>query len=494
MLNNFICELCDYAIDNNLITQLDKTYCINRVIALVGASSFENTTPSKHDNLESLLDDILDVANKNGVLEQNTGTYRDILSTKIMNCFVPFPTTVVDTFNSLYAENPEKATDYFYSLSKASNYIMTDRVAKNIVWEAPTRYGDLVITINLSKPEKDPKEIAKAKNAPSSGYPKCALCYENEGFEGDLNQAPRANHRIIPLELAGQNWYFQYSPYVYYNEHCILLNKEHKPMQINRECFNKLTAFVEKFPHYFVGSNADLPIVGGSILSHDHFQGGRYEFPMAKSPIRQKVSFKGYEDVDAGIVDWALSTIRLSGKNRERLCELADKILTAWREYSDEQNEIFAHTDAPHNTITPIARMKDGKFELDLILRNNRQSEEHPLGIFHPHAQYHNIKKENIGLIEAMGLAVLPARLKTELSVLADAMDRGESTLPQSVELHQNFYDEIRAEKPADADTLEYIYKCVGQVFGKILENCGVFKDTPQGNDGFVKFIESVVI
>ncbi len=494
MLNSLICELCDYAVKNNLITELDKTYCINRVIALVGANSFEYAQPTKHDSLESLLDDILDIANENGALEQNTGTYRDILSAKIMNCFVPFPTTIVDTFDALYAQSPEKATDYYYALSKATNYIMTDRVAKNIVWNAPTRYGDLVMTINLSKPEKDPKEIAKAKNTPSSGYPKCALCYENEGFEGNLNQAPRANHRIIPITLAGQDWFFQYSPYVYYNEHCILLNKEHKPMQINRECFDKLTAFVEKFPHYFVGSNADLPIVGGSILSHDHFQGGRFEFPMAKSPIRQKVSFKGYEDVDAGIVDWALSTIRLRGKNRERLCELADKILTAWRGYTDEQNEIFAHTDAPHNTITPIARVKDGHFELDLILRNNRQSDEHPLGIFHPHAQYHNIKKENIGLIEAMGLAVLPARLKTELAKLAEAMDSGVDVLDESVSLHQNFYNEIRTDKPNGADTLEYIYQRVGQVFGKILENCAVFKDTPQGQDGFVKFVESVVI
>ena len=334
---------------------------------------------------------------------------------------------------------------------------MTQRLKKNIVWKTNVgKYGDLDITINLSKPEKSPEEIAAAKTAKQTGYPKCLLCVENVGYEGGANHPPRSNHRVIPVDINGETWCLQYSPYGYYNEHCILLNSKHSPMAITNDTFNRLLAFVEKFPHYFIGSNADLPIVGGSILTHDHYQGGNYEFPMAKCGARKKVVFEGYEDIEACIVDWALSTVRVASENRFRLSELAGKILAAWREYSDEENEILAHTDAPHNTITPIARMRNGKFELDLILRNNRTTREHPLGIFHPHSEYHHIKKENIGLIEAMGLAVLPPRLLTEFDL----------------------NDEKKEE--------------IGKIFGKILENCGVFKDTPKGNDGFEKFIKSV--
>ncbi|MBR5240251.1 MAG: UDP-glucose--hexose-1-phosphate uridylyltransferase [Clostridia bacterium] len=457
MINKYLSELLDYGIKREMITREDECYVANRILNLVGAASFERVEYTAHSSLEELLGDLCDVAFENGKLEQNTVTYRDILSAEMMDYFTPTPGNLSREFWAAYEENPKKATDLFYDLSQNSNYIMTDRVKRDLKWKTNTSYGELDITINLSKPEKDPKEIAAAKTQKQTGYPKCLLCPENVGFKGHANHPPRANHRIIPMELCGEKWALQYSPYVYYNEHCILLNCEHTPMKINRATFSKLLHFVEKFPHYFVGSNADLPIVGGSILTHDHFQGGNYEFPMAKCGSRFDVAFAGFENVKAYVVDWALSTIRLVGDSIEELCDLGDKILTTWRGYSDEFCEILAHTDAPHNTITPIARVRDGHFELDLILRNNRTTEEHPLGIFHPHSEYHHIKKENIGLIEAMGLAVLPARLKTELGELTDA----------------------KKEE-------------VGQIFAKILENCGVFKNTVAGNDGMKRFISAV--
>lgn len=457
MINKSLTELLDYAIARNLIVEEDVNYVVNRILNLIGGSSYEREEYTPHSNIEEILDPILDFANENGKLEVNSITYRDILSTDIMDCFTPMPSSVTKTFYEKYEESPKEATDWFFELSKSNNYIMTERLKKNIVWKTNTKeYGDIDLTINLSKPEKDPRDIANAKKVQQTGYPKCLLCVENVGFEGHSNHPPRSNHRIIPVEINGEKWCMQYSPYGYYNEHCILLNSEHSPMAITNETFGRLLAFVEKFPHYFIGSNADLPIVGGSILTHDHYQGGNYEFPMAKCGSRIDVKFEGYEDVDACVVDWALSTIRIAATDRFKLQELAGKILAAWRAYSDEENDIYAHTDAPHNTITPIARMRDGKFELDLILRNNRTTEEHPLGIFHPHAEYHHIKKENIGLIEAMGLAVLPPRLTTE-------------------------YDLDDAKKAE-----------IGVIFGKILENCAVFKNTEKGNAGIVNFVKSV--
>ena len=457
MINKYLSELLDYGLRKEMIAPEDECYIANRILNLVGAASFEREKTVSHEGLETILSGLCDIAFENGALEQNTVTYRDILSAEIMDYFTPTPGNLVRTFWEAYEKAPENATDFFYELSQNSNYIMTDRVKRDLKWKTDTSYGELDITINLSKPEKDPKDIAAAKNAVQTGYPKCLLCPENVGFRGNANHPPRANHRIIPIELCGEKWALQYSPYVYYNEHCILLNQSHTPMKINRATFSKLLHFVEKFPHYFIGSNADLPIVGGSILTHDHFQGGNYEFPMAKCGSRFEVEFVGFSNVKAYVVDWALSTIRLIGDSIDDLCDLGDKILTTWRTYSDESCDILAHTDAPHNTITPIARYRDGNFELDLILRNNRTTEEHPLGIFHPHSEYHHIKKENIGLIEAMGLAVLPARLKTELGELTDS----------------------KKEE-------------VGQIFMKILENCGVYKNTEAGNNGIKKFIAAV--
>lgn len=458
MINKYLSELIDYGMDNALIKKEDEIYVINRVLNLIGGDSFEREEYVKHDNIEELLNDILDFAAENGKLETNSLTYRDILSADIMDYFTPMPSVLNDKYSELYKKSPKLATDYFYNLSKLNNYIMTERIKKNIVWKTKTKeYGDLDLTINLSKPEKDPRDIANAKKVKQTGYPKCLLCKENVGFEGNTNHPPRSNHRIIPVTIENEQWYLQYSPYGYFNEHCILLNGEHTPMKISKSTFDKLLSFVEQYPHYFMGSNADLPIVGGSILTHDHYQGGNYEFPMAKAPVRFEVKFDGFEDVEAGVVDWALSTIRLKSGNKESLSYLADKILKVWREYSDSENDVLAYTDAPHNTITPIARVRDNLFELDLILRNNRTTDEHPLGIFHPHAEYHHIKKENIGLIEAMGLAVLPPRLCTELGEL-------DETLKETI----------------------------GQIFGKILDNCGVFKNTEAGNNGIRKFAESV--
>ncbi len=457
MINEYLSEILDYGIQKKMITPDDACYVANRILHLVGGISFERVNYTPHRSLEEILSGLCDVAFENGKLEQNTVTYRDILSAEIMDYFTPMPGNLVRDFWNAYDKNPEDATDLFYELSKNNNYIMTERVKRDLKWKTDTAYGQLDITINLSKPEKDPKDIAKAKTQKQTGYPKCLLCPENVGFHGNANHPPRANHRVIPIELCGEKWALQYSPYVYYNEHCILLNQSHTPMKINRAAFSKLLHFVEKFPHYFVGSNADLPIVGGSILTHDHFQGGNYEFPMAKCDSRFDITFDGFSNVKAYVVDWALSTIRLISDSIEDLCDLGDKILTVWRNYSDECCDILAYTDAPHNTITPIARFRNGNYELDLILRNNRTTEEHPLGIFHPHSEYHHIKKENIGLIEAMGLAVLPARLKTELGELTDS----------------------KKEE-------------VGQIFMKILENCGVYKNTKAGNEGFIRFIDAV--
>ena len=413
-----------------------------------------------------------------------------------MGLMMPRPSEVTDRFYKEYENSPLAATDYFYKLSCDSDYIRRYRIARDMKWISPTEYGDLDITINLSKPEKDPKAIAAAKNAPQAGYPKCMLCRECEGYAGRINFPARQNHRIIPITINNSDWCFQYSPYVYYNEHCIVFNAEHTPMAINRATFQKLLDFVKLFPHYFVGSNADLPIVGGSILSHDHFQGGHYTFAMAKAPIERELSFDSFSDVKAGIVKWPMSVIRLSADNTERLIELADKILSAWRGYSDESVGVFAFTDGePHNTITPIARMRDGLYELDLVLRNNITTEEHPLGVFHPHAELHHIKKENIGLIEVMGLAVLPARLKNEIAALSKAMLEGTDIRKDDMLcIHADWVDEIKAKyNNINAENIDDILKSeIGLVFAKVLEHAGVFKRDSKGMNAFVKFAESV--
>ena len=493
-----ISRLLHYGLQRELIAPEDAAYAANRMLALLGLREFEpqpvdETLPYPAEPLGVLCQ----YAAEQGLIDPDTQDGRDQFDTELMNCLMPRPSEVARKFQQLYQEDRKAATDYYYGLSRSSNYIRVDRIEKDKMWTAPTEYGDLVITINLSKPEKDPKAIAAAKNAPQSGYPKCALCRENEGYLGSANQAARGNHRLIPLTLGGEPWFLQYSPYVYYNEHCIVLSGEHRPMKVSRQSIERLLEFVTLLPHYFVGSNADLPIVGGSILSHDHFQGGRYEFPMAKAPLREKVAFSGFEDVEAGIVHWPMSVLRLRGKEPGRLADLADKILAAWREYSDESADILAYTDGtPHNTITPIARRRGEDFELDLVLRNNRTTPEHPLGLFHPHGEYHHIKKENIGLIEVMGLAILPPRLLSETQLLEQALKEPEKA-PEilarpEMEKHRAWYEELKAAGAGEGDTQRAIQESVGVIFGKILGNAGVYKDTEEGRAAFRRFCQSL--
>ena len=496
--NMEISRLLEYGLQRGLIAPEDKAYAANRMLALLGLREFEPqpVVEELHTPVEPL-ERLCQFAAEAGLIDPDTRDGRDQFDTELMNCLMPRPSQVVREFYSLYEKDKQAATDYYYQLARSSNYIRVDRIEKDRMWTAPTPYGDLVITINLSKPEKDPKAIAAAKNAPQSGYPKCALCRENEGYLGSANQAARGNHRLIPLELGGEPWFLQYSPYVYYNEHCIVLSHEHRPMKVSRQSISRLLEFVTFLPHYFVGSNADLPIVGGSILTHDHFQGGRYEFPMAKAPIREKVCFPGFEDVEAGIVHWPMSVIRLRGKEAQRLVDLADKILTAWREYSDESAEIVAYTEGtPHNTITPIARRRGEDYELDLVLRNNRTTPEHPLGLFHPHAEYHHIKKENIGLIEVMGLAILPPRLLTETGLLEQALKNPaqaqEIMARPEMEKHQAWYEELKAAGAGEGDTQRAIQESIGVIFGKILGNAGVYKDTEEGREAFRRFCSSL--
>ena len=493
-----ISRLLHYGLQQGLLEKEDLSYSANRMLALLGAREFtpqpvEEELPYPAEPLER----VCDWAAQQGLLDPDTRDARDQLDTEVMNCLMPRPSQVVKTFYELYEKDKKSATDYYYDLSRASNYIRVDRVEKDKLWTAPTEYGDLVITINLSKPEKDPKAIAAAKNAPQSGYPKCALCRENEGYLGSANQAARGNHRLIPLELGGEKWFLQYSPYVYYNEHCIVLSSEHRPMKVSRESMARLLEFVTFLPHYFVGSNADLPIVGGSILTHDHFQGGRFEFPMAKAPVGEAVTFPGFEQVEAGIVKWPMSVLRLRSGDREALIDLGDKILQSWRGYSDESAGVLAYSgDTPHNTITPIARRRGEDYELDLVLRNNRTTEEHPLGLFHPHAQYHHIKKENIGLIEVMGLAILPPRLLAETELLEQALKepvKAQEILARpEMEKHQAWYQELKAAGAGEGDTRRKIQESIGQVFGKILGNAGVFKDTEEGREAFRRFCAQV--
>lgn len=490
-------KLVAYGVSAGLVPTEDIVFTANRLLELFGLDELEETDSSVTmdvSELEEVLGRMCDFAYEKGLMAENTVTYRDLFDTKIMSMLMPRPSEVIHKFWELYEkESPEAATDYYYSLSCDSNYIRRYRVSRDKKWIAPTKYGDLDITINLSKPEKDPKAIAAAKNAKQSGYPKCLLCKENEGYAGRVNHPARQNHRIIPVTINGSQWGFQYSPYVYYNEHCIVFNSQHVPMKIEHDTFCKLFDFVKQFPHYFVGSNADLPIVGGSILSHDHFQGGHYEFAMAKAPVERSFIVEGFEDVAAGVVQWPMSVIRLSGENTERIIALADRILEKWRGYTDEEAFIYACTDGePHNTITPIARKRGEKYELDLVLRNNITTEEHPLGVYHPHAKLHHIKKENIGLIEVMGLAVLPARLKDEMAHLKEAMLAGKDLrADEELAKHADWVDEFSTGyEKIDASNIDAIIeKEIGLVFMQVLEDAGVYKRTEEGQKAFDRFL-----
>ena len=489
-------DLVGYALRTGLIEEYDRPWAVNELLKAMGMDAWEEPAETHERPLEDILKELLDDAAARGRIEDDT-TNRDLFDTELMGRLTPRPSQVISEFRRRYQADPKDATDWFYRFSQDTDYIRRYRIARDVKWKAATPYGELDITINLSKPEKDPKAIAAAKLAPQSAYPKCQLCAENEGYAGRMNHPARENHRIIPLTINDSAWNLQYSPYVYYNEHCIVFNNLHTPMKIERATFRKLLDFVGLFPHYFVGSNADLPIVGGSILSHDHFQGGHYEFAMAKAPIEKKWVFPGFEDVDAGIVHWPMSCIRLTSEDDSRLVELADKILTAWRGYSDESCFVFAETDGePHNTITPIARMRDGRYQLDLVLRNNITTPEHPLGVFHPHAKLHHIKKENIGLIEVMGLAVLPSRLKKEMAELADVLvsRTPAAQYPEELQKHAEWAGDILARHPElSADNVHSILQDeIGQVFAEVLADAGVYKLDEAGRAGFVRFLASV--
>ncbi len=497
MIQQNIRKLVKYGLLTGLIEREDEIYTTNRLLEFFGIDELEEGGDAAMtvEELEAVLKELLDYACERGLIEDSI-VYRDLFDTKIMGLLTPRPSEVIRTFREKYDTDPKEATDYFYKLSRDTDYIRRYRIEKDQKWISSTKYGDLDITINLSKPEKDPKAIAAAKNAKQSGYPKCLLCRENEGYAGRVNHPARQNHRIIPVTINGSEWGFQYSPYVYYNEHCIVFNSQHIPMKIEHDTFCKLFDFVKQFPHYFVGSNADLPIVGGSILSHDHFQGGNYEFAMAKAPVERIFTVQGFTDVEAGVVKWPMSVIRIAHEDSDRLVALADMILEKWRGYTDEAAFIFAETDGePHNTITPIARKRDDKFELDLVLRNNITTKEHPLGVYHPHAKLHHIKKENIGLIEVMGLAVLPARLKGEMERLAEAI-LSESDIREDEELakHADWVEEFLPTYPnVDRDhIMEILHKEIGNVFMEVLEDAGVYKRDAEGQAAFDKFLSTL--
>ncbi|MGE5676892.1 MAG: UDP-glucose--hexose-1-phosphate uridylyltransferase [Pseudomonadota bacterium] len=490
-------RLINFGLNKGLITREDELYVRNRLLDILGLDDYADAKAPGEElsNPQPILDNILDYAYEKGILEQNAITYRDLLDTKLMDCFMSKPSDVISRFYSDYEKAPALATDNYYKMSIASNYIRTERTDRNVDWKTETDFGSLDITINLSKPEKDPIAIAAAKHIKNTSYPKCLLCKENEGFAGTLNHPARNNHRIIPMTLRGEKWFLQYSPYVYYNEHCIVFKDEHVPMKITEASFERLLEFVAKFPHYFIGSNADLPIVGGSILSHDHFQGGNYCFAMETAPSLKQFSIIGFEDVEVSIVKWPMSVIRIRSSRKERLSTLAGKLLDAWRGYSDESVDIIAYTvEEPHNTITPIARFRNGAFELDLVLRNNRTSEEHPLGIFHPHSEVHHIKKENIGLIEVMGLAVLPARLINELELLKGCLE-GSCNIREHEELeqHEPWFLKLKEKYGGKQVDYESILKQeVGRIFERVLLDAGVFKPDERGLLAFSKFIETI--
>ena len=492
MVQKAIRDLALYGVRKGLITEADIPFVINRLLEEMQMDAYDAPEGEPEQDLEKILSILLEEACKKEIIPDSI-VYKDLFDTKLMGILTPFPREVIQKFSALYQESPEQATDWYYDFSCNTDYIRRYRIQKDMRWKTDTPYGEIDITINLSKPEKDPKAIAAAKLAPQSSYPKCMLCRENEGYAGRVNHPARQNHRIIPVRIAGNDWFFQYSPYVYYNEHCIVFNGAHVPMKIDRNAFEKMFDFIDFLPHYFVGSNADLPIVGGSILAHDHFQGGRYTFAMERAEIERKAVCRGYEDVEMGIVKWPMSVIRISHEDKTRLVDLADKILQKWRSYTDEDAFIFAQTNGePHNTITPIARKRNGKYELDLVLRNNITTEEHPLGVYHPHSHLHHIKKENIGLIEVMGLAVLPARLKEEMQILKTAILNGEDLEKNDkIKSHADWaktflqkYDTITAE---NLDGI--IQQEIGLVFAQVLEDAGVYKRTEAGQEAFCRFL-----
>ena len=493
-LETCIDSLVSYAMNTGLSQPEDHTVLVNRILELLKLDAYAPSQEPQSEDLEQILAGLLDYACQAGLCENNV-VARDLFDTKLMGALTPMPREVRRTFAEKYAQSPEAATDWYYKFSCDTDYIRRYRIARDMRWKVASEYGDMDITINLSKPEKDPKAIAAAKLAPQSGYPKCQLCTENEGYAGRMNHPARQNHRIIPIQVAGADWFLQYSPYVYYNEHCIVFNASHTPMKIDRAAFDKLLSFVSAFPHYFVGSNADLPIVGGSILSHEHFQGGHYTFAMETAPVETPVTFRGYEDVRAGIVRWPMSVLRLTGSDPERISALADKILHAWRGYTDPRAGVFAQSDGePHNTITPIARRRGEDYELDLVLRCNITTEEHPLGVFHPHADKHHIKKENIGLIEVMGLAVLPSRLKQELSDLEKAILEGRNLREDEVVAkHADWVDGLRKQHTfTKENTRDILLQETGKVFIGVLEDAGVFKRSDEGRREFLDFVDAV--
>ncbi len=496
MIDEAVSKLAAYALRTGLIAECEYTWAVNTILDALKLDSY--TDPGKdwgEIDLAAVLDELLDDAYARGVLTENSVVYRDLFDTELMGRLTPRPAQVIEKFQALYRESPRAATDWYYQFSQDTNYIRRDRIARDMQWKAETEYGEMDITINLSKPEKDPKAIAAARDLPASNYPRCQLCAENEGYAGRVNHPARQNHRIVPITINGSPWFLQYSPYVYYNEHCICLNSVHTPMKIDRACFGKLLDFVRQFPHYFVGSNADLPIVGGSILAHDHFQGGHYTFAMERAPVETPFPFPGYEDVQAGIVKWPMSVVRISCEDSSRLVDLADRILTAWRGYTDESAVIYAETDGtPHNTITPIARMRDGKYELDLVLRNNLTTPEHPLGLYHPHAELHHIKKENIGLIEVMGLAVLPARLKEELAAVAESLVTGADLRASELTAkHADWAEGFAPKYTITADNaLDIVQRETGLVFAQVLEHAGVYKRDEAGKAAFLRFLNTI--
>ena len=494
--NEAITKLVDYAVQEGLVEKNEFHWAVNTILDVL---KLDDYTPVPWDHqqvaLAPVLEALLDDAHERGVLAENSVVYRDLFDTELMGRLTPRPSWVIEKFQYICHDDPKAATDWYYAFSQDTNYIRRDRIARDMQWKAPTEYGDLDITINLSKPEKDPKAIAAARDLPASDYPRCQLCAENEGYAGRVNHPARQNHRVVPITINGSPWFLQYSPYVYYNEHCICFNREHTPMKIDRACFGKLLDFVRQFPHYFVGSNADLPIVGGSILAHDQFQGGRYTFAMEKAPVETPFTFPGFEDVEAGVVKWPMSVLRIASENPERLIELADKILGKWRTYTDEAAVILAETDGvPHNTITPIARRRGEKYELDLVLRNNLTTEQYPLGLYHPHDELHHIKKENIGLIEVMGLAVLPARLKEELAAVADCLaNRRDLRTDEKTAKHADWAEAFAPNyNITPENALEIVQKETGLVFAQVLEHAGVYKRTAEGREAFLRFLRTV--
>ncbi|MBQ3111032.1 MAG: UDP-glucose--hexose-1-phosphate uridylyltransferase [Clostridia bacterium] len=497
MIYKNIDKLVSYGLMTNLIKETDKMYVINRLLEKLGLDAYEPTGEvcTAIEEIDEILKGILDFAVEKGLIENDSVVYRDLFDTEVMDILTPYPSTVIDKFNSLYEKSSKDATDYFYKLSCDNNYIRRGRIKKDVKWEVESPYGEIEITINRSKPEKDPKAIAAAKLQASVSYPACQLCVENEGYAGRVNHPARANHRIIPIDIVGQEWCFQYSPYVYYNEHCIVFNSKHVPMVIDDKVFGKLLDFITRFNHYIVGSNADLPIVGGSILTHEHFQGGNHVFAMRKAESEKFYTIAGYEDIEVSRLNWPMSVIRLKSSDTAKICELSAKILAAWRGYSDEAAFIFAETEGtPHNTITPIASMADGKYVMDLVLRNNITTEEHPMGVYHPHAEYHHIKKENIGLIEVMGLAVLPARLVEELDAVADCLVNNKLMNTPETESHAQWAEMIKANY-ADINSdnvMDILHDEVGKVFVGVLEHAGVYKRTEEGKAAFDRFVATI--